>query len=53
MKMCVAYDMLYVTTGLCAWSNMLGMYVSHAAAPFVWLDYVLPYLESHVQPLGT
>ena len=28
---------------------MLGMYVSHAAAPSVRLDCVLPYLESRAQ----
>ena len=29
----------------------LGMYVSHAAAPSVWLDCVLPCLESRVQTI--
>ena len=51
MKMCVAYDVLYVTTGVCALSSTLGMYVSHATAPLVRLDCVLPYLESYTQTI--
>ena len=47
--MCVAYDVLYVTTSVCALSNTLGMYVSHATAPSAWLDFVLKCLESCVQ----
>ena len=49
MKMCVAYNVLYVATGVVHSPIMLGMYVSHAAAPSVRLDLVLPYLESCAQ----
>ena len=49
--MCANYDMLYATTGVCSQSNTLGMYLSHAAAPSVRLDCVLPYLESRAQTI--
>ena len=45
-----AYDVLYVHTGQYVCSQItLGMYVSHAAAPSAWLDFVLPCLESRAQ----
>ena len=49
--MCVAYDVLYVTTGMCVQSNTLGMHVSHTTAPSVGLDCVLPHLESRAQTI--
>ena len=49
MRLCVDCDVLYVHIGHMCSLISLGMYVSHATAPSVHLDCVLPYLESRAQ----
>ena len=51
VKLYVDCDMLYVHIGRVHSPITLGMYVSHAATPSVRLDFVLPYLESHMQTI--
>ena len=51
MKLCANCDVLHVHIGRMCSLIMSGMYVSHAAAPSVRLDLVLPCLESHAQTI--
>ena len=51
MKLCDDCDVLYVHIRHMCSLITSGMYVSHAAAPSVQLDFVLPYLESCVQTI--
>ena len=43
--------MLYVHIGCVKSPITSGMCVSHAAAPYAWLDFVLKCLESRVQTI--
>ena len=52
MKLCANCDVLYVNIGCVCNVITSGIYVSHAAAPSRWLDFVLPYLKSCAQTVG-